>query len=95
MALRPVLSHLLGAGFRLQVLGLSLPLWGPPGFPLKAKLLLQKPSQPVWVLKGAFNMLCVEVIKYTGRWEALKSEKDRLTSPYPWQRKFPAWKVMW
>lgn len=34
----PVPSHLPGAGFGLQVLGLPLPLWGPPGVPLGAKL---------------------------------------------------------
>ena len=87
-------SHRLGAGFRLQVPGLSLPLWGPPGFPLEAKLLLQKPIQPVWELKGAFNMLCVEVIKYKGRWEALKSQKDGPSPLHPWQCKLPACKVM-
>lgn len=57
-------SHLIGACFMLQVLGLLLPLWGPPGFPLEAKLLLQKPIQHVWELKGTFNMLGEESIKY-------------------------------
>lgn len=39
-------------------------------------------------------MLCVEVIKYKGRWEALKSEEDRLSPLHPWQCQFPACKVV-
>ena len=66
------LSTYPGAGFRLQVLGLSLPFWGPPGFPLKDKLLLQKPIHPVWERRSSkVQKVGVE------RWKALKSEKDR------------------
>lgn len=58
-------SHLIGAGFRLQVLGCHFPFGGLPGFPLKPNYYYKANSICLGVA-GTFNILGEKAIKCGG-----------------------------